>query len=85
MSPDSSRIPGRSHFIARLTNTGKLRKFYQKAFSQAISATSTKRAPWNIIPADRKYVVRALVVDIVAAARAKLEKNGDGDRTATVA
>jgi len=43
-------------------------KDYQKAFEDAISATSTKRAPWHIIPADRKYVARALVADIVCTA-----------------
>jgi len=43
-------------------------KDYQKAFEEALSATSTKRAPWHVIPADRKYVARALVADIVTTA-----------------
>ena len=47
------------------------RKFwreYQGAFESALSATSTKWAPWYVIPADRKYVARALVADIVVGA-----------------
>lgn len=38
---------------------------YQKVYEKAISATSTKHAPWYIIPADRKYVSRAMVADII--------------------
>jgi len=47
------------------------RKFwreYQEAFESALSVTSTKWAPWYVIPADRKYVARALVADIVVGA-----------------
>ena len=68
-------------FLERLNNPEKHWKFseadmaerehwkeYQKAFEEALSATSTKRAPWHVIPADRKYVARALVADIVATA-----------------
>jgi hypothetical protein len=36
-----------------------------QAFEDAISATSTKWAPWYIIPADHKWVSRALVARIV--------------------
>ena len=36
-----------------------------KAYEEAISATSTKWAPWHIIPADHKWVSRALVVRIL--------------------
>jgi PPK2 family polyphosphate:nucleotide phosphotransferase len=31
---------------------------YQLAFSQMLSATSTERAPWYVIPADRKWFAR---------------------------
>jgi len=68
-------------FLERLNNPDKHWKFseadmaerehwkdYQKAFEQALSATSTKRAPWYVIPADHKYVARALVADIVTTA-----------------
>jgi Polyphosphate kinase 2 (PPK2) len=35
------------------------------AYEKAISATSTKWAPWHIIPADHKWVSRSLVARIV--------------------
>ncbi|MEO8616608.1 MAG: polyphosphate kinase 2 family protein [Luteolibacter sp.] len=73
-----SKDEQKRRFLERLTNPDKHWKFsdadlaerdhwkeYRKAFEDAISATSTKRAPWNIIPADRKYVARALVADII--------------------
>jgi PPK2 family polyphosphate:nucleotide phosphotransferase len=76
-----SKDEQKRRFLERLTNTEKHWKFsgadleerehwknYQKAFADALSATSTKRAPWYVIPADRKYVARALVADIIATA-----------------
>ena len=73
-------------FLERLNNPKKHWKFseadlaerehwkdYQKAFEQALSATSTKRAPWHVIPADRKFVARALVADIVVNAIQELD------------
>lgn len=111
-----SKDEQKRRFLERLTNPEKYWKFseadleerehwktYQKAFEDALTATSTKRAPWNVIPADRKYVARAIVADIVttaiqdmglefpkvtdeklarlAAARAHLENNANGDTT----
>jgi PPK2 family polyphosphate:nucleotide phosphotransferase len=38
---------------------------YMKAYEEAISATSTKWAPWHIIPADHKWVSRAMVARLV--------------------
>lgn len=38
---------------------------YIEAFEDAISATSTKIAPWYIIPADDKWATRAIVADII--------------------
>lgn len=68
-------------FLERINNPEKHWKFseadmaerehwkdYQKAFESALSATSTKRAPWYVIPADSKYVARALVADIICSA-----------------
>jgi PPK2 family polyphosphate:nucleotide phosphotransferase len=31
---------------------------YQRAFSQMLSATSTRRAPWYVVPADHKWFAR---------------------------
>lgn len=38
---------------------------YQHAFEKAICATSHEHAPWYIIPADDKLVMRAVVTEIV--------------------
>ena len=40
---------------------------YQVAFEEALSETSTKEAPWHVIPADNKWMMRALVASILAA------------------
>lgn len=73
-----SRDEQKKRFLERLTNPEKYWKFseadlaerehwksYRKAFEDAITATSTKRAPWWIVPADRKYVARAIVADVI--------------------
>ena len=38
---------------------------YQKAFEDMLQHTSTKWAPWWVIPADHKWVTRALVGGII--------------------
>jgi PPK2 family polyphosphate:nucleotide phosphotransferase len=42
-------------------------KHYQKAYAECLSATSTRRAPWHVVPADDKknarLIVSATVVD----------------------
>jgi PPK2 family polyphosphate:nucleotide phosphotransferase len=38
---------------------------YMHAYEEAIKATNTESAPWYIIPADNKWVTRALVADII--------------------
>lgn len=38
---------------------------YQKAYQDAIENTSTKDAPWYIIPADHKWFTRAAVADVI--------------------
>jgi PPK2 family polyphosphate:nucleotide phosphotransferase len=38
---------------------------YQKAYEEAITATSTSWAPWYVVPADHKPAMRALVGGIV--------------------
>lgn len=81
-----SKAEQRRRFLARLNDPSKHWKFsdadlaerehwkaYQHAFEDALAATSTKHAPWFVIPADRKYVARALVADIVVKAVEALE------------
>jgi PPK2 family polyphosphate:nucleotide phosphotransferase len=38
---------------------------YMKAYSDCLSATSTRWAPWYVIPADHKWVARAVVADVI--------------------
>ena len=37
-----------------------------EAFGDMLSATSTEYAPWYVIPADHKYVARALVASVLS-------------------
>ena len=73
-----SKDEQRKRFLKRLKDPKKQWKFsaadiaervfwddYMKAYEEAISATSTKWAPWYIIPADHKWVSRALIARIV--------------------
>ena len=43
----------------------KFWKQYRKAYEEAIAATSTKQAPWYVIPADDKPTARLLVSNIL--------------------
>jgi PPK2 family polyphosphate:nucleotide phosphotransferase len=76
-----SKDEQKKRFLERLTNPEKYWKFseadiaerehwkeYRKAFEDALTATSTKNAPWWIVPADRKYVARAIVADVITTA-----------------
>jgi PPK2 family polyphosphate:nucleotide phosphotransferase len=73
-----SKDEQRKRFLKRLKDPKKHWKFspadltergfwneYMKAYEKAINATSTKWAPWYIIPADHKWVTRALVSRII--------------------
>lgn len=41
---------------------------YQEAYQDAIAATSTSWAPWYVVPADHKWVARAVVAHTIAEA-----------------
>jgi PPK2 family polyphosphate:nucleotide phosphotransferase len=41
---------------------------YMAAYEDAIAATSTPEAPWYVVPADHKWVTRAVVADVVTMA-----------------
>lgn len=73
-----SRKEQKKRFMDRLDRPEKNWKFsladlkeraywddYVEAFEDAISATSSKYAPWYIIPADDKWATRAIVADII--------------------
>lgn len=46
---------------------------YMRAYSDCLSATSTKWAPWYVVPADHKWVTRAVVADVVTTAIRSLD------------
>jgi polyphosphate kinase 2 (PPK2 family) len=55
---------------------------YQKAYTQAIEATSTDEAPWYVVPADhrwvRNYAVSSLVVEVLEEMKPKLPADPPG-------
>lgn len=76
-----SKEEQRRRLLARLEDPSKHWKFssadlaersrwdlYQDAYARAISATSTREAPWYVIPSDRKWATRTIVSAIVAGA-----------------
>jgi polyphosphate kinase 2 (PPK2 family) len=40
-------------------------KYYQRAYEETLSKTSTHHAPWYVIPADNIWFMRTLVSDII--------------------
>ena len=73
-----SKEEQRRRFLDRLEQPEKHWKFsyadleerqswnrYMAAFEDAIGATSTSEAPWYVIPADHKWVMRALVSHVI--------------------
>lgn len=80
-----SREKQRKRFLKRLNRPDKHWKFsardvreraywddYMRAYEAMLSATSTAWAPWYIIPADKKWFIRACVADIIASRIASL-------------
>ena len=73
-----SKEEQRKRFLKRLKDPKKQWKYsaadltergywddYMTAYEQAISATSTKQAPWYIVPADHKWVARSIVARVI--------------------
>jgi polyphosphate kinase 2 (PPK2 family) len=46
---------------------------YMQAYADCLSATSTEWAPWYVVPADHKWVTRAVVADVVTTAIRSLD------------
>jgi PPK2 family polyphosphate:nucleotide phosphotransferase len=80
-----SKDEQRRRLLARLENPRKHWKFevgdlaerarwdeYMEAYGDAIGATSTRWAPWYIIPADHKWMSRALVGEVLLRTLKKL-------------
>ncbi|MGA1044489.1 MAG: polyphosphate kinase 2 family protein, partial [Phycisphaerales bacterium] len=81
-----SRGEQRKRLLARLEDPRKQWKFsaadlaergrwdaYRDAYERAITATSSTWAPWHIVPADFKWVARAVVSAVVARAIGELD------------
>lgn len=92
-----SREEQRQRFLKRLEDPEKNWKFsvadlkerarwdeYQAAYQDMLRATSTEIAPWYIIPADKKWFMRACVADIISShlRELKLEYPHVGEREA---
>jgi polyphosphate kinase 2 (PPK2 family) len=73
-----SKEEQRKRFIDRIDHPGKNWKFsqadieerkfwkdYMRAYEKCLAATSTKRAPWYVVPADDKLNARLIVSRIV--------------------
>jgi len=73
-----SKAEQKQRFLERLNNPDKHWKFsasdlkerdywdnYSKAYEEMLTTTSTKWAPWFVIPADYKWAARSLVADII--------------------
>ena len=73
-----SKDEQRKRFLERLSERDKLWKFslgdlqerarwddYMAAYEETLEATSTDEAPWYVIPADNKWVMRAIVARVI--------------------
>ena len=81
-----SKKEQKKRFLERIEDTSKNWKFslgdlkeraywddYQKAYGEAMSATSTEYAPWFVIPADDKWYARLAIASIITRQFAKLD------------
>jgi PPK2 family polyphosphate:nucleotide phosphotransferase len=73
-----SKVEQKARFLSRIDEKEKNWKFslgdvkeraywddYMNAYTEAIEATSTERAPWYIIPADKKWFTRLAVSEVI--------------------
>jgi PPK2 family polyphosphate:nucleotide phosphotransferase len=80
-----SRDEQRRRLLARLDEPAKIWKFqagdlderdhwddYRRAYEQMLSRTSTRHAPWHIVPADHKWFARLAIAELVAEALGEL-------------
>jgi len=76
-----SEAEQKRRLLKRLDDTRKYWKFsmadieeralwgdYQVAYQEALSATSTQWAPWYVIPADHKHLMRTLTAGVIVSA-----------------
>ena len=73
-----SRAEQARRLLARLDDPAKNWKFsasdlverqkwraYRAAYADAVASTSTKHAPWYVVPADHKWFVQVVVADVI--------------------
>src|SRR5690606_3796996 len=73
-----SKEEQRQRFLARIEEPGKNWKFslgdveerafwddYMRAYAKALAATSTRQAPWYVVPADDKKNARLIVSSVI--------------------
>ncbi|MCW5911247.1 MAG: polyphosphate kinase 2 family protein [Cyclobacteriaceae bacterium] len=83
-----SKKEQKKRFLERIDDPGKNWKFslsdlkergfwddYQKAYEEALSATSTEFAPWFVIPADDKWYARLAIASVITREFARLKIN----------
>jgi PPK2 family polyphosphate:nucleotide phosphotransferase len=83
-----SKKEQKKRFLERIEDPSKNWKFslsdlkerafwddYQKAYEEALSATSTESAPWFVIPADDKWFARLAIAAVITRQFAKLNIN----------
>jgi PPK2 family polyphosphate:nucleotide phosphotransferase len=92
-----SKEEQRRRLLSRLGESDKLWKFsagdieernlwdhYQEAYEDAIRHTTTKEAPWYVVPADRKWWGRIVVAAVIAEALESMDLQypivGDSER-----
>jgi PPK2 family polyphosphate:nucleotide phosphotransferase len=81
-----SREEQRERFLGRLEEPAKNWKFsladiseralwakYQAAYQEVIRHTSTKAAPWHVVPADHKWFARVVIGSTIVAALDRLD------------
>ena len=81
-----SKEEQRKRFLARIDEPDKNWKFsaadvkeraywdaYQAAFSDVLSRSSTKVAPWHVIPADKKWFARVAAAGVIADALIRMD------------
>ena len=81
-----SKEEQRKRFLTRLETPEKTWKFsaadlrerqhwsqYRKAYQAAITGTATAKAPWYVIPADRKWYMRLIVAEAIIQALDSLD------------
>jgi PPK2 family polyphosphate:nucleotide phosphotransferase len=81
-----SRSEQEKRLLARIDDPSKNWKFspgdlperakwdtYMKAYEEALAATSTRHAPWHVIPADHKWFAHAAIADVLLTTLSELD------------